>query len=267
MFNVIKGYLLKLIPSINMDYLQAISYLGIRGAKPFSSYGKLDSAGAVTDNVLWANGEWFLPPMTGARIQIVSTSIQDNQDGDGIRSLHVHFLDSDLNEKEETVVLSGTNPIIMGCQDVRFIQSSHIATSGISKAAEGTITFKNADNLTEVYNQMNAGDVRCSSSAKMVPKNKKLFLTSAIVSSISGTAAARTLVSLAATQFEGYDYTNGEFGYILIPLTTIGLQDSAQSKTLEVPPSFTEGAVVAMTCTTDKAAVVSGNFFGYLIDV
>jgi len=49
-----------------------------------------------------------------------------------------------------------------------------------------------------------------------------------------------------------------------MPFASIGVQDSGLAYTSPVPSPFAEGSIIAMTCSTDKAATVTGNWFGWL---
>jgi len=212
---------------------------------------------------LWANGVWTAPPAVGARISIVSTSIEDGVGGTGIRGLHFHYLDADLEPQIEIVVLNGTTPVLTDATDVRFIQCAHLDTFGSTKASVGTITFKDNASPYAVYNEMSPLENRCSSSARMVPAGKRAVITGMVGSSISGTAATSTLISIASTFFYDDDYTADS---ILIPFGSIGLQDGSEAFNMAIPAIFPEGSVIAMTCTTDKTSTVTGDWFGWIED-
>ena len=62
----------------------------------------------------------------------------------------------------------------------------------------------------------------------------------------------------------GHDYTQDT---LLIPLATVGMQDTSQSFILPIPLIISEGTVIAMLCSTDKAAIMTGSWFGWLEDV
>lgn len=248
-------------PAASIDYYEMIARGLIPGARPVAAYGKATAGAATPTKLLWANGTWTAPPEAGARIRIVSSSIQDAQGGTGIRSLHVHFLDENLEDRVEIVVLNGTNPVIMKYPKVRFIQCAHMDTFGSTKAAVGTIQFQNADNITLIYNEIDPLEVRCTSSARMVPKGKRIVVTGGVVSSVSGTASAGAIFSLASSFFEDHDYIKSN---ILIPLASFGLQDGSDVVTLKPPLVFGEGVVIGILFLTDKAATVTGTWFGVL---
>lgn len=246
-------------PAVTSNIALDISRGKIEGAFSFSSYGKRTTSGAES-GVIWANGAWLAPPAVGVRLSIVSTSASDGVGGTGIRSLEIHYLDANLYLQHETIVLNGVTPVLTVATNIRFIQCGRMITYGTGKAAAGIITFK--DSITaQTYNQISVGENRCSSSARMVPKSKRLVITGLVGSSISGSAQTSALLSIATSNFEGHDLSADS---VLTPLATIGVQDGSQAMTMETPLIFTEGAIIAMTYSVDKAAIVTGTYFGWL---
>jgi len=232
----------------------------IEGSQPFGAYGKLVTSGSVTNQVLWADGDWSAPPATGVQVSVVSTSAEDGVDGTGIRSLHVHYLDIDLNPQIEIIILNGLTPVLSTATNIRFIQCAHLETYGSAKVAIGIITFK--DSETEaIYNQIDPTENRCSSSARMVPIGKRAVVTGMVGSSISGTASTSSSISIASSFFYDIDYTADS---ILIPFGSVGIQDGSETFNMPIPAIFPEGSVVAMICATDKSAIITGGWFGWL---
>lgn len=235
----------------------------VQGSQSFGAYGKKVTAGSSATSLLWANGTWDIPDQTtGEQISIVSTSPEDGVGGTGIRSIHLHYLDANLQDQNEEVTLNGTTPVLTNATNIRFIQCGHLDTFGSTKAAVGTITFKNVA-ATQTFNQIDAGEARCSSSARMVPAGKRCVVMGLVGSSISGTAAASSLINIAVTYFADHDYT---LDTVLIPIGTIGVQDTSEAYTLPIPHIAPEGTIVAMTCSTDKAAIITGDWFGWIED-
>jgi len=236
----------------------------IEGSAPFGAFGKIDAASALTNQVLWADGEWEAPPSEGCSISIVSTSAEDGVGGTGIRELHIHYLDADLEPQIEITETDGTTDAVMIAANVRFLQCAHLTETGFgsTKAAVGIITFRNTS-TGAVYNQIDPNENRCTSSARMVPKGKRAIITGMVGSSISGAASTASSISIASTYFYDIDYTADS---ILIPFGSVGLQDGSEAFNLPIPAVFPEGSVIAMICTTDKAAIITGDWFGYTED-
>ena len=239
------------------EFLVNVSRGKVVGAEPFDGFGRRATAGAEA-NVLWPDGAWVNPVSTGVQLSVVSTSASDGVGGTGIRSLELHYLDANLAPQSEILILNGTTPVLTAATNIRFMQCMHMDTFGSTKAAVGTITASNGGNT---HSQVSVQRVRCESSMRMVPAGKRLFVTSFSAGSISGTAAASTIISLASSKFGDHDYTADS---AFIPLGSFGMQDTTATITIPVPLVFEEGVIFGMTFVTDKAAIVVGTWFGWL---
>lgn len=233
----------------------------VDGVMPFSAYGKYVATGAITNQVIWPDGTFAIPPSTGVQMSIVSTSAADDGSpvGTGVRTLDIHYLDDNLLPQVETIIMNGITPVLTVATNIRFIQCMHILTAGTARSAVGTI---NASNSGQIYAQIAAGSRRCSSSARMVPAGKKLFVAGAVGGSISGTAAAGAEIKISSTYFDGHDLTSQS---IFMPFGTITVQDIAVPYTFPIPVGpFPAGTVVLNEVTVDKAATTTSNWFGWL---
>ena len=255
--------------SSNNAPLRTVQDLGVQiargqvsGAKPEGSFGELTTAGADTNKIIWPGGNFKIPDQAGISIDIVSSSIDDTSAGSGVRTIEVHYLDVNLDEQAVIIPLTGTAPIVGAITGVRFINCMHIQTVGTpGQSAVGNIkAYVGAQN----YSFIKAGDVRCSSSARMVPKGKRTMVAGIVGSAISGTSAARALVQIVATELDNHQYIDQE---LFMPFGSIGLQDSSEGFNLPVPLPFKEGTIVAMLLkTTDKAAILTADWFGWIED-
>jgi len=237
----------------------------IEGSQPFGAYGKLTTSGAVDNNLVWANGEFFVPDQTtGVQVEIVSTDAADSAAGSGIRTLHVHYLDGDWSAQITDVTMNGTTPVTTTPTDIKFIQCAHMSTYGATKRAEGDIIFRKVGTPIEEYNMIAEKSNRCSSSARMVPAGKKLFVVGLVGGSVSGTAGAGTTLEIGTSYFFDHDYTEDA---ILIPQIGVGLQDASATFSSPMPMSFPEKTIVGMLVTTDKAATISASWIGWIEDM
>lgn len=241
-----------------MDFLVEVSRGNIPGSKPAGSYGERTTAGPETNRVIWPNGVFTLPPAAGVQMSIVSTNAADDLTGTNVRKVEIHYLDADLNEQAEIVDMDGTTPVLTTATDIRFINCLHIHEYGTVAQAAGDIT---ASNGGTIYSQISTGEVRCSSSARMVPAGKKIFVMGAVAGSVSGTAAAGTVVRIVASELDNHIYTGNQF--MLVSQGSIGIQDGSEAFNFLVPFPFNAGTVIALTLTTDKAATISGSWFGW----
>lgn len=233
----------------------------VAGAKPIGSYGKRTTTGAENNRVIWPNGVFSIPDAAGVQMSLVSTSADDDETGTGIRIVEIHYLDADLVEQSEFVTLQGLTPVLTAATDIRFINCMHVHTFGTSAYAAGTIT---ASNGGTTYSQISTGQLRCSSSARMIPAGKKCYVAGAVAGAVSGTAAAGVFIDLVASELDDNQYTDP---LIMFPQSGIGLQDTSVTFNFPVPITFNAGTVIALSLTTDKTAIVGASWFGWLEDV
>lgn len=243
------------------SYEDAVARGEVSGAYPFNSYGRYSATGGEVNHIIWPDGVFNIPPSSGVQMSIVSTSANDdgNPVGTGIRTMDIHYLDNTLTPQIETVTLNGTTPVLTVATNIRFIQCLHILTAGSLKSAAGTITVSNGG-IT--YSQIDIGSRRCASSARMVPAGKVLFIKGSVGSSVSLTADTTAEIKLSSTYFEGHDLTSQ---LIFMPFGGIGMQNNAIPYSFPVPfGPFPAGTIVAMEVSVNKAAIITGDWFGYL---
>lgn len=238
-------------------YLREVSRGNVEGASVISSYGKRTTAGAES-NILWPNGTYTLPPAVGTTVSLISTSAQDAAGGTGIESVEVHYLDANLEPQTATVTLTGLTEVTNAISGVRFIECMHMVTYGSGKAAAGNIS---AYDGSGTYSYISVGARRCSSSVRMVPKGKRLLTLGGASGVISGTAAAQGSIAISTTKFSGTDYSSDS---VFIPLMELGYQDNSFGLLFPVYETFTEGTAVGMNFSVDKAATITGSWFGIL---
>lgn len=230
----------------------------IEGAYPFGAYGEREAAGAENNRVVWPNGAFELPASSGVQMSIVSTSANDSSGGSGVRQVEIHYLDSSLNEQIELVSLNGLTPVTTSATNIRFINCMHIETIGTTPYAIGDIT---ASNGGTVYSQISAGDVRCTSSAKMVPAGKNLYIAGVSGGAVSSTADAKVVIRMVASELDSKQYLDP---LIFMPFGSAAQQNGTATFNFKVPPRFSPGTVVAATSTVDKAATIAASWFGWL---
>ena len=233
----------------------------VPGATSFYGYGQHTTTTALTNHVIWPDGIFNLPPTAGVQISVVSTSAADdgNPVGTGVRTMDIHYLDANLNPLVETITLNGITPVLTVATNIRFIQCMHILSVGSAKSAVGIIT---ATSSAVIYAQIDALSRRCASTARMVPIGKKLFVAGATGGSISGTAASGAIIKISSSYFEGHDFT--QYG-MYIPFGSISSQDMSVAYSFPIPAGpFPAGSVVLMEVTVDKAATITGNWYGWL---
>lgn len=233
----------------------------VPGAYPFGGFGERVTAGAVVNGPLWPNGALYIPAITGVQPSISSLSANDTLAGTGVQIVEVHYLDANLDPQAELVSMNGVTPVPMVATDVRWIQCLHAYQVGSGGGAASTISALFGANT---LSQIATSDVRCRSSFRMVPRGKVCFVSGMAAGAVSGTAAAQVHIEVVATELDTHQFTQQG---IFMPFGEVALQDSSESLTLLVPLKFREGTIIGMMFTTDKAALVTGTFFGWVEDV
>lgn len=246
-------------------YAAQIARGNVAGAEILLSYGESVSVGALTKQPLFpvAIGATVnVPPPAGLQMSLVSDSANDDKDaGTGIRSVHIHYLDSVLDPQIEEVFLEGLTPVLTVATDIRFVQCTHIHTYGSGVVAAGNISVYNA---ALNYSYIQAGDKRCSSSFRRVPAGKRLMLKAMHAGCVSGTAAAKGIVRVVTTKVDDVDYT--EDG-LFIPVLSLPFQDGSVALPMDMPVPVESGVIVGMEYDVDKGAIVTGGYMGYFEDV
>jgi len=246
------------------NFMTAVGRGKVSWAETFSAFGEVPASVAGFNKVVWADGTFSVPNQTtGEQMSIVSTSASDGVGGTGIREIHIHYLDVNLDPQFETITMNGLTPVLTVATDIRFIQCAHMTAYGTNKAAVGTITFSNLA-VTATYNQIGVNYNRCSSSARMVPRGKRCMVAGVVGSSTSG-AGKDTKISIASTYFEGHDYTQDG---VFIPFGSLAMQDTGIPYIFPIPIPIPEGAIISLTYTTGNAGLlITGDWFGWLENV
>jgi hypothetical protein len=226
--------------------LADIARNGVPGARPFATFGERITTGVETDSILWETGMPATLTVPGGIALTFSSSDTDT------RRLKLVYLDNDLVQREETVTLNGTTPVVTAAEDVRFVNSLY----SLDGPAARTVT---ASQGGTTYARLNTGDVQFNQAMYRVPANRRLMLNALYAGAVSGSSAARVVVKAEVSFFNGDSF--GAQG-ILHPVGGIGVQDGAVTLPFgpfPIPP----GEIVALTFKCDKATDVVGGFFGW----
>lgn len=241
------------------NYQTAVARGKVIGAEPFSGFGERVTIGAVQNGIIWPDGAFYIPPAIGVQPSIASASANDASAGTGIRSVEVHYLDAALTPRSEFVTLNGITPVAMAATNVRFIQCIHAFTVGSVGYASGTITASSGANT---MSQIAIGDIRCRSSARMVPAGKVAYIQALVGGASSGTAAAAVHIEIVATELDTHQFTDKG---LFFAHGEVALQDNSTTLSMPIPAGpFHAGTIIAMTFTTDKSVTVTGTWFGWL---
>ena len=249
----------KRLPVDNIAY--DIARGQVSGAYPFGGYGERVAGAGEVNRVIWPDGIFKLPPAAGVQMSIVSTSADDDLTGTYTRKVEMHYIDSNGNEQHEVIEMNGQTDVLTAATDIRFINCLHIHEVGDNSKAAGAIT---ASNGGTIYAEISANNVRCTSSMRMIPAGKVCYVAGAVGGSVSGTAAAKVIIKVVASELDAHQYIDP---LILIPYGGVAVQDVSEAYNFPVPLKFSAGSVVGLILSTDKAATVTGSWFGWVEDV
>lgn len=240
------------------SYEQEISRGNVRGAYPFTGYGKVVLAGASTRTLVRDQDGTTLTVPQSVRMTLVSTSAEDSAAGTGARTVVIEYLNGNLDMSVELVTLNGLTPVQTVAADIRWVQAIYVATAGSTRAAVGTIDLTN--NST-VYARVMPGERSTSNSFKRVPRGKCLYISSIYAGCSSGTAATTATIELVTTQVDGLDQQETGLFY---RHAGISLQDTSQAMTLEMPFPVQAGHIVGYVASVDKGATITAGFTGWV---
>lgn len=229
----------------------------IEGAYPYGAIGRRVTTGAYS-GILWPDGSFAFPSSSGSTVSVVSTSANDTAGGTGVQSIKFRYLDVDLIEHTETIVLNGTTPVVSTATNVRYVNGMVAASLGSGKAAAGAITLYSG---TGNHTYIAAGSIRCTCTVRTVPANSRFIITSLQAGAVSGTSASSVEVQLAVSSYLDIDYSSLN---ILFPYMAFAQQDNSSSISLDAPVAFTEGISIGMLCSCDKAATIVGSYHGWI---
>lgn len=251
------------------EYALEIARGRVPGAEPFGAFGEFVASGGEINHVIWPNGAYKYPNAAGAQVKIRSTSLNDTIGGTGVEKIEVHYLTTALEPATLIVNMNGTTYVTTDengdlLPDFRFFQCVHAHVIGtVGGSAAGAITVEDVT-TGDTYALVAAGDTRCASSGRMVPAGKRAVVYGLAAGSISLTADAGTIVRVAATEFDTHQYTDQG---LFIPFGSSGVQNNSLAYTLPIPGIFNPGTVIAMTCSPEKAATITGDWFGWTEDL
>ena len=224
----------------------------VPGAYPYTTFGEHVTAGAVSNVIVRETGmPDTLTVPDGIRLTLVSTSASDTG------TLHIRYLDGDLVQRTEDVVLTGTTPVNTVSDDIRAINNAYYvdgaSVSGVVTGVSGGVK----------HLHIPIGDIQYNTSMQRVPKGKRMMITGMYAGSTSGNAAAGATVKLETSFINGDSFA--ELG-ILHPVAALALQDNSQSLAGFGTFPIKAGEWFGFTASTDKSAKVVGGILGWMED-
>lgn len=220
----------------------------VPGSVPFSTFGEKVVTGAGTSIVWQTDMPNTLTVPDNIQLTLVSTSESDTG------NIVIRYLDGDLIERYETVVLNGTTPVTTSATDIRAVNNAY-STFG---PVVGAVTLTSGG---VTYGRMSTGDIQFHTSMIRVPSNKRLMLTGIYAGSSSGSSASRVIVTLVTSFINGDSFSDE--GY-LHPLAAVAFQDNSSTFPNFGPFPISPGEWVGFKAKWDKATDITAGLFGYM---
>lgn len=85
----------------------------------------------------------YVFPTVAQQMHVVSTSANDAAAGTGIRTVYIHYLDTNYNEQTEIVTLNGVTPVNTVATNILRINGMHAGSVGSGGTAAGNISLTN----------------------------------------------------------------------------------------------------------------------------
>lgn len=158
--------------------------------------------------------------------------------GTGAQVCRAKGLDGDYAEIAEFFVMNGASAVASTRTDFFRINSWRVIAAGSGKAAAGTIDIRHLSD-TPIYSRMVLGDTRARNIFYTVPAGKTLYVTSVTLSSGAAVAGRSTRMVTRATYDPSLNCALPVMG-LFQPFTEVIIQDSAFSRTLEIPTKLPE---------------------------
>jgi len=249
-------------PKFDADaYELEIARGNAKNTELFGAFGEVVLGGPATNQMVWPGPTARQPySPTGVAVTIQSDSASDTAAGTGVQQVQCHYIDVNGYEQSVDLEMNGITPVAFP-ENVKFIQCVHANRIGTGLAAAGNITVVSG---ATVYSYIKAGDTRCTSSARYIPTGKRLIIREMVGGAISGTSAAQVKLALVATQIATHIYTD-DTNIIYIRHNQVAMQDTSESLSNLYFP-FDAGVIVAMICSSDKAATITASWGGWLED-
>lgn len=136
-------------------------------------------------------------PSSAIAMEVVSSDAADAAAGIGVRTVEIHGLDANFDEKKETVNLNGTSAVALAGTWIR-INNIHAETVGSGGVAAGIIDVQASGGGT-VYDRIAAGGNSSLQCHFTVPNEKTGFILGWNVSAITGAGTTKARLLLQAT--------------------------------------------------------------------
>lgn len=149
----------------------------IIGFKGHTIPGRKNNIGISNLEDITQTGNTVLPRPAGTNIEIISSSVNDDVTGTGVRTVEIEYLSSNGNEARITLTMDGTTAVNIGTavHDIQWIHAVSLG-AGVNGVAAGDIKIRDVATGAIIYEQINAGGNQSLSARYKVPNGKTAYI-------------------------------------------------------------------------------------------
>lgn len=234
----------------SMPYLYDVAEGNVTGHSGFYKYGRVTNVNTVTVDV-WSVGGLYAFPTTGAQLQLVSTSVEDDVGKGGINAVDVEYLDYSYVPHTETVILDGLTPVTTTARDIYRINRLYAHTVSTGAGAGGNIDIRKLTG-SPIYGRIDAGLTQSRQLIYTVPSGSNLFITSIRFSSGIGGTSVKTEFCTFTTKAT-VDPGTGIVANSFYPFNEIGVINNTSYVPLEIPTKIPAKSDLKISVYGDSA--------------
>lgn len=220
----------------------------------------VNNARVDVTNIGNATSVAYVFPASAIQMAVVSSSANDAAAGTGIRTIRIHYLDTNYAVQYEDVTLNGTTPVNTVATNILRVNGIHALTVGSTGLAVGNVSLTSVGGAT-TYALIYASATTSRNCVFTIPANKTGYLTHFNVT--EGTAAGThyTRFTLAATCHD-----NVLLSGVFIAQDELAALNGAASIAYDIPitlPAKTDIKVSAVSDSGAANAMCTAHFSGW----
>ena len=241
----------------------------MRSRRTFEMIGERESvAVTITGDDLWRGVATTIPipdQTNGVQMTLVSTSASDASGGTGVRTVFIHYLDTNWVEQTETVTLTGVTGANTVATDIKFVQEIHAASVGANGVAVGDITMHLTGTPATVFDIIAIGGNMSLTMMKMIPAGFNMYINGWTA---SATGNKPQFIRLRSTDHHGVLYNGGSPVFIFKDVTNLEESPYVKDWTREDRICIPAKSVIKVTSwATQALGNASSSLIGELISV
>lgn len=202
----------------------------------------------------------YVFPASPIQMAVVSTSANDAAAGTGIRTVEIHYLDTNYAKQTEIVTLNGVTPVNTVATNILRVNDFYATTVGSGGLAAGNITLTSVGGAV-IYARIETGFNRQMNAVFTIPAGKTGYLTHWNVSEGTSAGAHYTRFFLTLTAQDGV-YNSGVFTCH----DQSGVQNASENIYYDIPIYLPAKTDIKVSCISDAAnanAEVTSHFSGW----